>query len=203
MKKIKIQNAVLIDNYEEVDNLELSKITHNPTDAQKLSGMIIRGYETKFGKGTNENLERYDPHCFDEFVESYFVKNKLNLPVTIQHDNRQIVGRVLCFEVNSVGFYFVIYIPKRLPRYEEIKVLIEEGLLQGLSKEGWGENYEWHYKKDGSLDFVEIKKMSIFAVALVTTPANGVPLENVEEIKNAMQFRKLEEPKDPLDDFFV
>ena len=58
MEKIKIQDAVLIDNYEEVDNLELSKITHNPTDAQRLSGLIVRGYETKFAKGTNENREQ-------------------------------------------------------------------------------------------------------------------------------------------------
>ena len=50
MEKIKIQDAVLIDNYEEVDNLELSKITHNPNDAQRLSGLIVRGYETKFAK---------------------------------------------------------------------------------------------------------------------------------------------------------
>ena len=204
MEKIKIQDAVLIDNYEEVDNLELSKITHNPTDAQRLSGLIVRGYETKFAKGTNENREQYDPHCFDEFVENFFVKNKLNIPVTFEHMRDELIGRVLCFEVNSVGFYFVIYIPKRLKDYDDIKVMIEEGLLQGLSKEGWATDYEYIWKKDGSFDYMKINKMEIVSVSLVACPANGEPLERAEEIKNATHFKKLENKNNTnIDEMFV
>lgn len=202
MEKIKINDAVLIDNYEEVDNYELEKITHNPTDAQRLSGLIIRGYEMKFAKGTNENREQYDPHCFDEFVEEYFVKNKLNIPVTLHHDNDKLVGRVLCLEVNSVGFYFVVYIPKRIKLYDEIKTLIEEGLLQGLSKEGWATDYDYKFKEDGSFDYMQINKMSICGVSLVAMPANGVGFEKTEEIKNQLQFKKLQEDKNNIDEFF-
>ena len=202
MEKIKINDAVLIDNYEEVDNYELEKITHNPNDAQRLSGLIIRGYETKFAKGTNENCEQYDPHCFDEFVEEYFVKNKLNIPVTLHHDDDKLVGRVLCLEVNSVGFYFVIYIPKKIKRYDEIKTLIEEGLLQGLSKEGWAIDYDYKFKEDGSFDYMQINKMSICGVSLVAMPANGVGFEKAEEIKNQLQFKKLQEDKNNIDEFF-
>lgn len=202
MEKIKINDAVLIDNYEEVENYELEKITHNPNDAQRLSGLIIRGYETKFAKGTNENREQYDPHCFDEFVEEYFVKNKLNIPVTLHHDNDKLVGRVLCLEVNSVGFYFVVYIPKRIKLYDEIKTLIEEGLLQGLSKEGWATDYDYKFKEDGSFDYMQINKMSICGVSLVAMPANGVGFEKTEEIKNQLQFKKLQEEKNNIDEFF-
>lgn len=202
MEKIKINDAVLIDNYEEVDNYELEKITHNPNDAQRLSGLIIRGYETKFAKGTNENAEQYDPHCFDEFVEEYFVKNKLNIPVTLHHDNDKLVGRVLCLEVNSVGFYFIVYIPKRIKLYDEIKTLIEEGLLQGLSKEGWATDYDYKFKEDGSFDYMQINKMSICGVSLVAMPANGVGFEKTEEIKNQLQFKKLQEDKNNIDEFF-
>lgn len=201
MDKIRINNAVLIDNYEEVDGLELSKITHNVTDAQKLSGLIIRGYETKFGNGTNTNCERYDAHCFDNFVDNYFVKNKLNIPVTLEHNRDKLIGRVLCMEVNSVGFYFVVYIPKKIKAYDDIKTMIEEGLLQGLSKEGWAVDYEYKYDRDGNFDYMLVKEMLIYAVSLVACPANGVGLETAEEIKNATKFKKLDKDKD-IDDLF-
>lgn len=192
-KPIKLEDVVKLGSYEEVDSLDLVSITKNDADkGTKLDGLIIRGYETKFGNGTNENGERYTKECLDKFFEEYYVKNKLNMPLTIQHrdDLLHLAGRVLTVEVNSVGFYFVCYIPKSLPEYERIKMLIKEGILQGLSKEGWCTDGKWHYTTDGELDYFEIEEMEMTAMSLVTTPANGQRLEKAQEVRNALTFIK-------------
>ncbi len=194
MEKKKITNIVNIGKWEEVDSLELSSITKKSDDTTKLNGLIVRGYEMKFGK-VNGNLEKYEKGCLDDFIENYFVKNKLNMPITIQHDERQPVGKVLLIETNSVGFYVVAYIPKGIQNYEHIKTLLANGILQGFSKEGWTDDYEYIYKKDGSFDFMKINKMSVLGVSLVTTPANALNFEKADEIKNELVFKKEEEPK--------
>ena len=82
--------------------------------------------------------------------------------------------------------------------------MIEEGLLQGLSKEGWATDYEYIWKKDGSFDYMKINKMEIVSVSLVACPANGEPLERAEEIKNATHFKKLENKNNTnIDEMFV
>lgn len=191
MEAIKIHNAVALGSWEEVDNLPLSTITKNDSDTAKLDGLIIKGYETKFGN-TNENGERYEKECLDEFIQAYFVDNKLNMPVDVQHRNDidHLCGRVLIVETNSVGFYFVVYVPKTYCKYEELKNLIKEGIIQGFSKEGWATDYDFMYKKDGAFDYMLIKKMRILSVSLVSTPANANAFEKAQEIKNATILRK-------------
>lgn len=196
MEKRKISNIVNIGKWEEVDALELSSITKNSDDTTKLNGIIVRGYEMRFSK-VNGNLERYEKGCLDEFIKTYFVKNKLNMPITIQHDERQPVGKVLLIETNSVGFYVVAYIPKGVANYEHIKTLLANGILQGFSKEGFTDDYEMVYKKDGSFDFMKIKKMNVLAVSLVTTPANALNFEKADEIKNELVFRTEEQEETP------
>ena len=82
MEIYKITDTTKINDFKEVDSLELSKITRNEGDKEILTGMIISGYEMKFGK-INENREMFEPTCIDEYMQDYFVKNKLNVPVTI------------------------------------------------------------------------------------------------------------------------
>lgn len=187
-----INDAVKIGSWEEVDGIPASTITKNENDTEKLHGMIVRGYETKFGK-VNENLEKYDKDCLDDFFERYYIANKLNIPVTVQHrgDMYHLVGRVLLCEVNTVGFYFVLYIPSALDEYAAVAARIKEGLLQGMSKEGYSEEWEPHFNdKTGEFEYATIKKMDVLAISLVSTPANGVPFEKVQEIRNALTFRK-------------
>lgn len=188
--KIKIQDTTLIGNWDEVQDYELSKITKKDTDTQRLNGLIIKGYETKFGK-VNENGERYEPGCLDAFIQSYFIDNGLNMVVDVQHgwgiDDQ--VGRVVYLETNTVGFYFVAYIPRRLPRYEQVKAMLEEGILQGFSKCGYATDWDWVKEKDGSETFV-VKEMSILSVSLVTSPANPIPFESVgETVQNRLEYR--------------
>ena len=188
--KIKIQDTTLIGDWQEVTDYELSKITKKDTDTQRLNGIIIKGYETKFSR-VNENGERYEPGCLDAFIQSYFIDNGLNMVVDVQHgcgiDDQ--VGRVVYLETNTVGFYFVAYIPKTVSRYEQIRNLLAEGILQGFSKCGWATDYDWEYERDGSETFV-VKEMSILSVSLVTSPANAIPFESVgETIENRLEYR--------------
>lgn len=189
-EKTLIQNAVPFGSWEEVDNIPLSAITKNDNDTDKLNGLVIRGYEMKWD-ATNENGERYDKGAFDRFIQNYFVDNKLNMPVDVQHSQRwdALAGRVLLIEINSVGFYFVVYIPKTYVHYEHIKNLIKEGILQGFSKYGWATDYDFIYKADGTYDYTLIKEIEVLSVSLVATPANRLPFEKVGEVvTNALRF---------------
>lgn len=188
----KVIDAVKLGNWAEVEKLQ----TENEPAADKLDGLIIKGYETKFGK-TNENGERYDKSCLDEFIQEYYVKNKLNIPVTIQHrdDIRHLCGRVLLVEVNSVGFYFVVYVPRTYRYYADVLNNVREGILQGLSKEGYvsWEDFIPHRDKNDDIEYWEIRKFRLTAMSIVATPANGVPFEKVQQIKNTVQFHKADD----------
>lgn len=191
MKKIAIHDTTLIGNWQEVQDVELSSITKRDTDTQRLNGLVIKGYETKFSK-TNENGERYEPGCLDEFIQSYFIDNGLNMVVDLQHgwDIDSQVGRVVYLETNTVGFYFVAYIPRTVARYEQVKNLLAEGILQGFSKSGWASEYEYKYTADGDFDYMLVKKMDIVSVSLVTSPANAVAFEGFgETVQNRLEYR--------------
>lgn len=193
MDKIFIENTTKINNYKEVDKLELSTITQNDGDKELLSGLILYGYEMKFGS-VNENREMFDKKAIDDYLQNYFVKNKLNVPVTVLHrdDIQHLAGRVLVVEVNSVGFYFVVYIPKTYMHYQHVLDLVKEGILQGFSKEGWADEYEYKYDNKGNFDYILILKLAFIALSLVSTPANGVSFEKIKEtkIQNATKFIK-------------
>lgn len=186
----RVIDAVKLGDWGEVEKLT----TENVPDAQdKLDGLIIKGYETKFGK-TNENGEQYSKDALDAFIQDYYVKNKLNIPVTILHrgDIEHLAGRVLLVEVNTVGFYFVCYIPRTYMHYQHVLDMVREGVLQGMSKEGYcdWENFVPHRDKDDNIEYWEIRNFILTAMSLVAIPANGVKFEKVQQIKNATQFHK-------------
>lgn len=194
----RIIDAVKLGEWSEVEKIATEKVATVTND--KLDGLILRGYETKFGK-TNENGEQYEKECLDEFIETYYIKNKLNIPVTIQHrdDINHLAGRVLLVEVNTVGFYFVVYIPRTYAHYDAVLNDIREGILQGLSKEGYvrWEDMDYKYDEDANFDHVVYRKFRLTAMSIVSTPANGVPFEKVAQVKNAVQFHKTNTtPKD-------
>lgn len=206
-ERLPLVDVVKIGNYEEVDEAEgrsLETITKKPEDRnKKLNGLLLYGYETKFADGTNTNGERYTKDALDKFIDDYFVKRGLNMPLTVMHGwgRVDLIGRVLVLEVNSVGFYFVCYIPRGVDGYDDIKLKIEEGILQGLSKEGWSTRGKAYYKKDGEFDFYLIEEMEILRVSLVDIPANGNPLEKAKEIKNSLQFVKRDDKPETHDAF--
>ena len=117
-----VKDTTKINDFKEVEKLELSKITRNEGDKELLTGLIISGFEMKFGK-INENREMFESTCIDDYMQNYFVKNKLNVPVTLLHngDLNHLVGRVLVVETSTTGFYFTIYIPRGVTGYDDIK----------------------------------------------------------------------------------
>lgn len=189
-EKLLVRDAVLIGDWEEVNGVPLSKITKRDDDVSLLDGLIIKGYETKFDR-TNENGERYAPNCLDAFIDKYFVAHELNMVVDVQHsdDVDDQIGRVIYLETNSVGFYFVVYIPRAVARYEQIKTLVREGILQGFSKSGYATEWEYHYKENGEFDYVQFNEFSLLSVSLVTMPANAIKFESMgEPVKNKLQY---------------
>ena len=200
------RDMVLLGDWEKIE--KQSARTINPKlDEEILDGLIIKGYEMKWGK-TNENGEQYDKTAFDEFIQQYFVDGKLNMPVDIDHqgerDWRNYCGRVLYIETNSVGFYFVVYVPKTYADYDRLLWALENGIIQGFSKYGFvsWEDFDWVYKEDGTFDHEQIHKMRIVSVSLVTTPANGLPFEKMQQTQNALVFEKKNESGKSFADLF-
>lgn len=188
------QDAVLIGDWSEIQSLPLSSITKNDADTEVLDGLILKGYETKFADGTNANGERYTKDAIDKFIQEYFVEKKLNMPVDIEHDRRPewLAGRVVYIESNSTGFYYVAYIPRTFLYYDEVKGLLQNHILQGFSKCGWATDWEWLKDNNGN-EYCLVKEIQIVRMSIVSTPANGVNFERVQEIENATRFNKVEE----------
>lgn len=186
----RISDVALIGSWEEVKEIDAQSIKPELSPA-KLDGLIIRGYEMKWDV-TNENYERYEKTAFDDFIKSYFVERGLNMPVDINHngwgDWKAYCGRVLYIERNSVGFYFVVYIPRDYADYERLRWGLRNGIIQGFSKEGYATDWEWKYTSDGAFDYELIKAMKLLSVSLVCTPANGIAFEKMQDVKNGLQY---------------
>lgn len=201
-----ISNTTLIGEWNEVKGLPLSEITKKDTDTATLDGLIIKGYEMKWGE-TNENFERYEKTAFDKFINEYFVEKGFNLVVDIQHkdDLSMLAGRVIYAEVNTTGFYLVAYIPRSYELYDTVKQRLQEGILQGFSKCGYATDWKFIYKPDGTFDYELIKEMKLLSVSLVANPANGVKFEKLQEVKNGLTFVnvtiKQEKDKSKLSNF--
>ena len=190
MEKHIVRDTVLIGDWQDVQALPLSSITKRADDVELLDGIIVKGYEMKWGT-TNENGERYEQGCFDDFISHYYLANGLNVILDVQHDERPewLVGRALYIETNTVGFYIVAYIPRSEPSFSAVKSKLKNGILQGFSKCGLVEESEYRYKQDGSFDYELIKKISLLSVSLVATPSNGVPFEDVAETRrNRLEY---------------
>ena len=184
-----VRDSVLIGEWKDVQDLPLSSITKRADDVEKLDGLIIKGYEMKWGK-TNENGERYAQGAFDDFIKDYYIKNGLNVVVDVQHDPRPewLCGRLLYIETNTVGFYLVAYIPRTEQAFEAVKSKLQNGLLQGFSKYGFVDDGHYVFKDNGKVDYFQIDKVRLFAASLVSTPANGVPFEGIGEVKNRLEY---------------
>ena len=186
----RVCDTTLIGNWEEVQGIPADTINKN-LGTDKLDGLIIKGYEMKWNE-TNGNGERYEQGAFDDFINEYFVEKGFNMPVDINHEGytnyKAVCGRVLYIETNSVGFYFVVYVPRWFEGYEDLKNRLRDGILQGFSKEGYATEWEYRYKEDGTFDYELVKKMVMLSVSIVSTPANGVQFEKMQEVKNGLVY---------------
>lgn len=189
-----IRNAVKIGDWEEVKSIPVSTITKRDEDTALLDGLIVKGYEMEWDK-TNENYERYEKTAFDKFILEYFVERGLNLTVDIQHYDwiEALAGRVIYAEINTRGMYYVAYIPRTYVHYEIVLNLLKEGILQGFSKMGYATDWKYVYNEEtGEFEYELIREFKLLSMSLVTTPANGIPFERLQETKqNALVFKNI------------
>lgn len=164
-KPLEIKNGFLIEEIESPAN-----------DAP----LRITGYFKKWGN-INGNGEKYAEDAYDEFIEEYFVKNKLNIPVDVLHysDIYHLVGKVISLEKNTVGLKAIVELSRGAIYYDNIVKMLKDGLLQGFSDAGWA--YDYEYERD----YVFIKKAMIQKLSIVDLPSEPLGLE----FKNATQFK--------------
>ena len=68
---------------------------------------------------------------------------------------------------------------------------------------GWATDYEYKYKKDGSFDYMLVKRMEIIAMSLVSVPANAIGFEKVSEtVQDGLRFEKKEKRESGIDYMF-
>jgi phage head maturation protease len=187
-------NAVTIGDWEDVKGIPTSQLTKRDEDTALLDGLIIRGYEMEWGK-INENRELYTKDAFDKFIQDYFIERGFNLVVDVEHaghDPQWLAGRVIYAEINSRGMYYIVYVPRTYVHFEMVRNLLQEGILQGFSKMGYATDIDTDYDENG--DWYEIvKEFKLLAMSLVSTPANGVQFEKLQEVKrNGLVFRNIE-----------
>ena len=188
-----IRDTVLIGSWEDTQKIPTETLRKWTNEPDKMDGLIIKGYEMKWNE-TNQNRERYDATAFEEFIREYFVERGFNMPVDVNHqgyyDWLHYCGRVLYIETNTVGFYFVVYVPRTYAYYDRLLWALENGIIQGFSKEGYvdWDDYDPVFNEDGTYAYDQIHKIRVVAVSLVATPANGVPFEQIRLTRNALVF---------------
>lgn len=204
-----VRDTVLIGSWEDTQKIPTETLRKWTNEPDKLDGLIIKGYEMKWDE-TNENRERYDDTAFADFIQSYFVDKGLNMPVDINHEGYRswfaYCGRVLYIETNTVGFYFVIYVPRTYADFNRLVWALQNGIIQGFSKEGYVDwnDYDPVYNDDGTFAYEQIHKIRVVSVSLVATPANGIPFEQMRVTTNALIFEDKRENKteDPTKEDF-
>lgn len=193
MRRIVADGALLSSrDWEEVKTKPLSAITGNPEDTEIVDGIIIKGYETKFAEGTNANGEQFMHNCLDKFIQDYYVAKGLNIPLDVQHNDHNpewICGRIVYVEVNEKGFMYVAYIPRDYFNFDKVSFMLKNQIIQGFSKFGWAT--KGHWVDDESEEYgghFLVEEMTLISMSLVTTPANGIPFEEVGEIANSTRY---------------
>jgi hypothetical protein len=98
--------------------------------------------------------------------------------------------------------YYIVYVPRTYVHFDMVRDLLQEGILQGFSKMGYATDWEWKWKPDGDFDYELIKEFKLLAMSLVSTPANGMQFEKLQEVKrNGLVFRNIdkEQTHKPID----
>ena len=68
--------------------------------------------------------------------------------------------------------------------------MLEEGILQGFSKYGYSTKWRSVFDKEGNFSHELIEEMKITRLSIVSTPANIVSFEQIQETKNELVFKK-------------
>ena len=116
----------------------------------------------------NENAQKWLPRSFDACLKDFYGDN-LNVVCGIEHKYDGLP--IAVFEViktDSEKMYTTLRIPKSIQFNVEYTIpAIKEGILQGLSTEGWFEDYK--FVDDG----IEVSRGFLAKIDLVSIPADG------------------------------
>lgn len=117
---------------------------------------------------TNANGEVYKAGCYDKCRRDYYEANGKRIPVTVCHqpgiDN--LVGYVDSIDDGEDGMMVTIKLLPTHPKAQLVADLIEAGVLQGVSDDGYMTKY--YNNADGS---VTVTEAFIAHVSLVDVPA--------------------------------
>lgn len=169
------------------------------------TGIEVGGLLTTFDV-RNENGGNFKRDSYDKFVDDYFIKNSLNVPLCLYHndwDIRMVCGVVKSLTKTEEGVEMVGFIPKTAYFYNLIKAQIDAGILQGFSNAGGITEAEY----DPETDTLNITDFALMHAALVAQPADtGAKFKAVNTIfrgfgcdpeSNSITEEKKEETKGP------
>lgn len=162
-------------------------------DAGTEIGFEVRGVLTTFDV-RNENGHIFTKQSYDKFVDDYFIKNSLNVPLCLLHndgDPRTLCGIVKSMTKTDSGVEIVGFVFKSAYYYNMIKDQIEKGLYQGFSNAG--SIMEAEYNSD--TDAVIIKDFALMHAAIVCNPSDtGAKLQVENTVFKGFETQK-EQPK--------
>lgn len=155
-------------------------------DSPSEGGLLVDARLKVWGRA-NLNNEIFDKNAYDDFLNQYYRKNDLNMPLTLQHGGRveDIVGKIVSIDKDDEGLVVKAQVLEGLPMSEATKTLIANGVLQGMSDEGWSDDFEISDKGE----FL-IHRATILAVSLVATPAEAIA--KVRTVNNSINMRGFE-----------
>lgn len=165
-KNIFIQNFATFTAYDGGGKVRVIR-----NDAGEEQGFEVRGTLTTFDV-ENENGLVFTKASYDKFVDNYYERNGLNVPLVIYHndfDPRFVVGIVRKMVKTDSGVEMVGYIPRSAYFYNLVKSQIEEGILQGFSNSGF--IIEGH-RDDEHGDALIIDEFALEHASMVTIPAD-------------------------------
>ena len=115
----------------------------------------------------NENSQNWLPRSFDECLKEFY-GDSLNVVCGIEHKYDGLPIAVFeRIQTNSEKMATTLRIPKSIKFNLEYTIpAIKEGILQGLSTEGWFEDYS--FTEDG----IEVKNGFLAKIDLVSIPAD-------------------------------
>lgn len=184
-KQIQVRNYAAFIPFE--DGRRVYKII--TSDAGEELGFEVRGLLTTFDV-VNQNGQRFEKKSYDKFVTDYFEANDLNIPIDLMHrrDAQHLAGVARKFVKKDGGIELTAFIPKGVYFYNLIKVLLDNGVLQGFSNYGWVRDWEY----DRVSDELIVKDFALLSASLVDIPADlgGKFIENSTEFSG---FEKYEE----------
>lgn len=129
--------------------------------------MILKGYAAHF-KRANKNRERVTTDAFDDIIKE-FNKGNVLIPINVDHNDNNIVGKVIKMYKDEVGLIIEAEIFDNMVNGEYYKTLIENGLFTRFSTQGYVRAENEKELNDGT---VLIDKFRLTAVAIVNQPAD-------------------------------